>query len=173
MKPKEWQQHIGEKVDIVRGELVLSPDGFLTVATNPELYTLYVDQTSGICAPVVPKSDLRGRLYKLGFSDCLTLYVDWSDANKGTDLRAKLRRITRRVYVDRASLSIDDLLIENGFVRIDPLTAEWGDMLIFELVNHVGVYLGDGKVLHQLPRMYSSIDTVDLSIVTEAYRYGN
>lgn len=171
MTQQQWMPHIGRKVDIVEGEFVLSDDGFLTVSKSPVMYSLYIDQATDFAVPIVPKSDFRGRPYRIGRSDCLTLFVEWSDAVMGTNLREKLNAISRRTYMERVAESIHDLLIDAGFSQIDPSDAVRGDMLVYKHINHVCAYLGDQQILHILPRKWSSIDTIDFAQVTEAYRY--
>lgn len=169
MNATEWLEHLGEKADIVRGECVLSPDGFLTVSTSPDMNVLLVDKWAGTVTPVVRRSEYRGRGFRYRVADCAHLYAEWSDNERGTDLMAKVNEMSRRDYVTRTPHPLEDWLLENGFTKVE--TPEYGDLVLLGYVNHVGAYLGDNKVLHHLQDKFSSIDTIELSELKGVYRY--
>jgi cell wall-associated NlpC family hydrolase len=64
----------------------------------------------------------------------------------------------------------------NGFVQVE--TLQVGDSLVYEnglpsLGNHVGVYLGENKILHHIPNKLSSIDLLDNTKILGIFRYGS
>jgi cell wall-associated NlpC family hydrolase len=171
MTPAEWLNHLGEKADIVQGELVLSPDGFLTVSTSPGMYVLLVDTWRDVAVPIIPRSEFRGRQYRYRVNDCAKLYAEWSDAVRGTDLVQKVASMSRREYVERTQQSLEDWLLANGFTKVEE--PAFGDLILMGAFNHVAAYLGDEKVLHHLEKKLSSIDTLDRSAIVGVYRYGH
>lgn len=168
-----FKNHIGKKADIIKGDLVLSETGFLTVSTSPLINTIYVDRFTNSALPICTKESYLGRTYRITQSDCLTLYTEWHDKEKGTDLKSKLKRISRKIYVANIDSNIHSIILDNGFKAIPYEDVILGDMIICIQVNHAAVYLGNNKILHIRPSKYSCIDTLDWTTVTGAYRYGN
>lgn len=169
MTANEWLEHLGEKVDIVEGELVLSPDGFLTVSASLNMNVLLVNKWEDCVTPVVPSTEFRGRSFKYRSKDCAHLYAEWSDRKLGTSLLPVVRSMSRRDYTERTPFHLEDWLLNNGFTKVDE--PAYGDLVLLRYVNHVGAYLGDGKVLHHLKDKYSSIDTVELNELQGVYRH--
>lgn len=172
MTVDDWLEHVGEKVDIVMGEPVLSPDGFLTVSTSLGMNVLMVDKWRGLVTPVVPRTEWRGRVFQYRNSDCVRLYAEWSDATRGTALvQAVIKSMSRREYVERSQMSLMDSIPAFGFTQVDE--PQYGDLLLVGGTNHVAVYLGNERILHHPEHKYSSIDVLDRSAILGVYRYGN
>jgi len=72
----------------------------------------------------------------------------------------------RQRYWPCKNISTEDCFADTGFVETDGMEPEKGDLLFMRLdgcrgLNHVAVYIGEGKMLHQLQGRLSSRDYWD------------
>jgi proteasome lid subunit RPN8/RPN11 len=97
------------------------------------------------------KPDLIGRPFLYGILDCWTLVVDKFDRDRGIKLESM-------AYEDEWWLKGQDLyrqhLPSRGFVRIGS-PDQVDDLILMQLEapvpNHIGIYTGDGMMLHHPP----------------------
>lgn len=164
-----WSSNIGSKVDICEGDLVPSENGFLTVSTSLDQYSLYVDRLSETAVPVIPKSDYRGRVYKLRRSDCVTLAAEWLERNTEIKAAEFVKKISRTQYITLHDSGYLHLLSTLGFSAVDA-TPVHGDIIVYEKQIHIGICIDGDKILHHLPGKYSSIDRFDQSKILGVYR---
>ena len=113
---------------------------------------------SGYEAPLV------GREWVWGVSDCWTLVRDWYRQTLGIKLRDWQRPVSSELF--RQSPMFEECFAETGFVETDSPEPQKGDLLFMRLdgcrgLNHVAVYIGEGKMLHQLQGRLSSRDYWD------------
>ena len=113
---------------------------------------------SGYEAPLV------GREWVWGVSDCWTLVRDWYRQTLGIKLRDWQRPASSELF--RQSPMFEDCFVETGFYGFRFSRATKGDLLFMRLdgspgLNHVAVYIGEGKMLHQLQGRLSSRDYWD------------
>jgi cell wall-associated NlpC family hydrolase len=108
--------------------------------------------------------DYLGRRYVDGRADCYGLVRDFYRREYGL----LLRNYARPVGFDQSGLMLlTDNFRREGFdiVNVPIALLEPGDGLLMMLaskhVNHVGVYIGQRKVLHHLYRRPSTVDTLD------------
>jgi proteasome lid subunit RPN8/RPN11 len=102
-----------------------------------------------------------GRQFVMGMVDCYTLAQDFYKREFGIELREYARR-------DEWWKHGENLYAENfaaeGFVQVTGEPRR-GDAILMQLrskvPNHVGIYIGDGKVLHHIYTRLSSIDLYD------------
>lgn len=118
------------------------------------------NETWGECAPSGYKAPLVGRQWVWGVTDCWTLVRDWY-VEHGLELPDWERPTTPQLFEDAPMF--DDCWGTAGFRKLEPTeTLQTGDALLMAIgsnkQNHVGVYVGDGMVLHHLRPRLSSVD---------------
>jgi hypothetical protein len=166
----DWVAHIGQKADIVNGEVVLAENGFLEVTENPKSFSVYVDRSSGTAVLIVPKEDWRGRKYRFRVQDCVVLTCLWMDDYCGSDTLSHARQVTRAEYIHLNENGYDHILEKAGYVLQDR-APEHGDLLVYENHVHIGVCLDGDKILHHLPLKLSCIDPLDPSLILKVFRH--
>ena len=168
MTIQQWLDNVGNKADIKNGIIVISEDGFLTISDNPMQYSAYVNERSSTITAIIPKTDYRGRIYSLKEADCVTLAAEWYDTNKGTNILKFIDSLSIEEYRMLWGNSFVEYLLTLGFTKREGLPQK-GDVVYYERPNHIGIYLGDGKILHHLPRKLSCIDELDYSKLGDVY----
>jgi hypothetical protein len=169
-KPQpKWADYIGQKADVVDGDLVLSEDGFLTISKSIAPYVLLV--TDGPAIPICPPEEYRGRPYRFMRADCAKLAAEWTDRNYGTDLLSRLNEITFRNYQDLWRLGYEHVVQELGFTEA-PSVAH-GDVVFYEYMHHIGVCIDGVKLLHHIQNKFSSLDVLDPAKILKVYRYAH
>jgi proteasome lid subunit RPN8/RPN11 len=113
---------------------------------------------SGYQAPLI------GREWVWGVSDCWTLVRDWYKREMGLKLRDWDRPVSADAF--RRSPLFESCLAETGFVDTGLNVPEKGDAVLMRLdgspgLNHVAIFVGDQKILHQLQGRLSSRDRWD------------
>jgi proteasome lid subunit RPN8/RPN11 len=115
-------------------------------------------EPSGYEAPLI------GREWVWGVSDCWTLVRDYYRREMGIKLRDWQRPESSEAF--RQSPLFEQCFGETGFVDTGSKEPAKGDALLMRLsespgLNHVAVYIGEGKILHQLQNRLSSRDYWD------------
>jgi cell wall-associated NlpC family hydrolase len=171
-----FQEHEGSKLDIVEGQYVVDPEGFLTLSRTPGNYVAYINDSTQTISPIVPITEYRAQEYKLRKRDCVTLTGRWLDEHYGTQLLqvytgARNSKFTQYFFGDFA-----DWFTDNGFELVD--VPQHGDVIFYNysdkrVINHIGICIDGTKILHHMPNMYSSLDPLDASRIRKVLRYGN
>lgn len=174
MEFRDFADKIGEKYDIVNGELVSLDTGCLTVSYELKPYTIYLNKIQKTVTLVVPEKSYLARDYLLRKTDCVTLVNEWLDDKHGTKFLEAYLKTKNREFYHYYSEGMRYAYLDYGFTEVTE--AVIGDVLEYAyqpgIVSHVGVYLGEEKILHHLPYKLSSIDILDRIKVTGIYRYG-
>ena len=148
------------EADLVQCENTGLPWAIISVMADGDEPPMVADtamiEPSGYEAPLV------GRNFHHGILDCWSLCRDWYKREWALDLPNRERRDAW--WDDGQSDLYRDNLGAAGFapVRIEDMRA--GDMILMEIEsrnrvpNHAAIYLGDGQILHHLPRRLSSRD---------------
>lgn len=119
-----------------------------------------VTEAWGTCKPTGYKAPLIGRQWVWGVTDCWTLTRDWYGEQR-LMLRDWERPLSADAFVD--SPMFDNCWQGIGFYQLpDDQPLAPGDALLMSIagpgLNHVGVYVGDGLILHHLRGRLSSRD---------------
>lgn len=173
-----WNDYIGEKANIVEGNLVVDPQGFLTVSYSIAPYNLLIE--NNVATPLCPKTDFRGRAYRFMRSDCVTLVAEWYDTAIGTDFLTRLKTLFGRTYQQLNFSGYTEILESFGFVEQTTRNSETNfliyqpqDLVFYEYTNHIGVCLDTTAILHHPNGKFSCIDQIIPEKVLKVYRYGN
>ena len=110
------------------------------------------------------EAPLVGREWTWGVSDCWTLVRDYYRREMGIKLRDWHRPESSEAF--RQLPLFERCFGETGFVDTGSKEPEKGDAMLMSLdgspgLNHVAVYIGEGKMLHQLQGRLSSRDYWD------------
>jgi len=164
------KDEIGNRYNIVMGDLVQASDGTLVVSRTLGINTIYIVD-SGETAYIV-STDYIGYEYKLRNTDCLTLVLYWRFMNGFKDQRSIYAGLTKKEFVIKHTEGVLNTFLTSGFTEHDSL--EYGDVIVYKYDGiseaHVGIYLGDNKILHHLPGKLSSIDEIDASLIYRILR---
>lgn len=91
---------------------------------------------------------LEGRDFIFNIQDCLCLTQDWYFTEYGIELPTQPRTPG---WNEEGQNYFEDLYEQWGFVKVPLQELKRGDVLFYKVrspvVNHIGVYLGDGQVI--------------------------
>ena len=115
---------------------------------------------------------LSGRVFKHGIADCYSLVRDWYRL-LGITLPVNPRD---RDWWDLGQNIVDEGFEEKGFYKLpSPSDLRIGDVFIgrigAKVNNHCGVYVGNGCVLHHLPKRLSKAETAHRWVASKVVSY--
>jgi proteasome lid subunit RPN8/RPN11 len=113
----------------------------------------------------LPIAPYEGRVFRHGTADCYALVRDWYRKERQIVLPITPRDPD---WWDLGQNVISENILAGSFPGFDALEAnenlEYGDVLLFQVgakvINHTGIYMGNGLVLHHLTRRLSRIDVL-------------
>ena len=168
---------VGTKFALVRGLFVEDPEGIFTVSHDFKQYAIYLNKQTKTWTPIAPEKSYLARAYVLKKSDCITLFTEWLDDHAETKFGNIYNNISNKEFLRYYKSGMRLWYEDNGFTEVGVPRA--GDCLVYGdsvtsvvPINHVGVCVGNGKILHHLPSRFSSIDNIDYTKIIGCYRYG-
>lgn len=172
--------HIYRQPDITSSPPIISlpfatPIEFLSPPSEERWHAItLVDGSEGW----IQKGDFTTRLDPLSIEEMAALsqqfiglpYTWGGTSSFGFDCSGFVQMLYRLVGIDLPRDSSQQAVIEEG-VRIPRDELEVGDLLVFGTnppkVNHVGIYLGDGKYIHAAALIKSGSPTVRIDEIDE------
>lgn len=126
----------------------------------PWLIVNPVSEEWGECLPTGYRAPLIGRQWIWGVSDCWTLVRDWYSQTWDLELPDWDRPDTPEQF--QHSPMFENCWAEAGFTLVLDSEIKEGDAILMQLgqigLDHVGVYIGDGMMLHHVSGRLSSRD---------------
>jgi len=128
------------------------PDG---TQTGHERWGISATEGENVTEPIWFDEDyvaeLEGRPFIGGIWDCYTAIRDWYRVKLGITLKNYPRGIDK--WTDDFDL-YEDNFRDCGFEEVDPRDVKPNDVVLYRLnspqIIHGGIYLGDGRIFHQL-----------------------
>lgn len=176
LKYTDYYNKVGIKYSIVNGDLVEDEqNGIIVVSDYIKDYSIYVNKLTGEAKLVIPKNSYVGKIYKLKVDDCITLSLRWADENKNTNFQGIYKQLKAKKFVEYYNMDLSNTLLDKhltgNYTFREVSNLELGDFIVYKLENHLGVYLGNGKILHHLPKKLSCIDNIDSKDIIRIFRY--
>lgn len=176
----KFAENIGVRYNIQQGRFVEADDGeFLVTDKLIGKGTIYLDKNRKTWS-VLADNPFVGKEYFLQTQNCAILTAKYLDYAKddGVNYEKMMKSIPLKKLIYYFRNAVNPLLEELGFVSIPVSEIQVNDIVVWQFndlsTSHMGVYLGDNKLIHHIPSMISCIDTIDLnsSKVLGVYRYG-
>lgn len=171
-----FSERVGKRLDVVEGEFVENEGGHLIVSVTPLKNSIYINKFNKTWASM--SEDFIGRPYILGKSDCAILCAKYLDKHVNSSIEKVLLNLTMKEWANYTRLGVDNIIRDVGGVEIDREELSINDVVSYKLLDsdtesHLGVYIGENRILQHLPKKFSGIDPIDYSRVTRVFRYGN
>ena len=169
---------IGQRVNVVMGDLVVDENGPLIVSETVTQNCILVSKRKETAVAITPLKIAQP--YIRMKNDCISLSARFMDELIGTKkFTTRYRQITVREYLANLGGGAADYILDLGFDEVDPSDLQVNDIIlgglpdIPEITSHTAVYLGDGKILHHRPHKLSSIDDLTTADIQRVFRYAN
>jgi hypothetical protein len=176
----KFSKNIGGRYNIQQGRFVEAEDGeFLVTDKLIGKGIIYLDKNRNTWS-VLADNPFVGKEYILQTQNCAILTAKYLDYAKddGVNYEKMMKSIPLKKLIYYFRNAVNPLLEELGFQSIPVSEIQVHDIIVWQFndfaTSHMGVYLGDNKLIHHIPSMISCIDTIDLnsSKVLGVYRYG-
>jgi hypothetical protein len=177
---KKFLTKLGSRCNIVKGGFVDAPDGeFLITDKLVGTNIIYVNRSIADFS-IMSDNKFIGLDYILTTQNCAILTAKYLDYAKqdGVNYEKMMKSIPLRKLIFYFRNAVAPLLEELGFTSVPVEQIQVNDIIVWQYnttaTSHMGVYLGDNKLLHHIPQRISCIDNIDLSSnkVLGVYRYG-
>ncbi len=171
MTQSELREHVGKRVNIVKGLCVLHDEGDFIISEEFGPERMWI-QPEGK-AQCITKKPFIGRVYRLGIVDCVTLVCEYYKSDSLLKFYHKMSR-QELLELQRATvmawLDSDERFTDVGMDYVP------GDCLVYAHTermhaNHIGIAVEGNKILHHLPGKLSCVDALDMPKVLKGYRY--
>lgn len=169
MDYEELREHLGERVNIVEGEYVLSPTGAFLITLHFSNEAVWLTTDGDV--KCITSQPFVGRKYQIG--KCIALVCEYL----GGDILAFYNGINLKELMRLRDVSIIEWIRDDSRFKEVPLDdALIGDCLVYNYSedakgNHIGILHSEGKILHHLPGKLSCIDTFIPDKLLGVFRY--
>jgi hypothetical protein len=182
-RPVEYAKflnNIGKRYNIIQGGFVEAEDGeFLVTDKLVGNNIIYVNRSISNYV-IMSDNKFVGLDYILTTQNCAILTAKYLDYAKqdGVNYEKMMKSIPLRKLIFYFRNAVNPLLEELGFSAVPIEDLQVNDIIVWQYnttaTSHMGVYLGDNKLIHHIPQRMSCIDTIDLTSnkVLGVYRYG-
>lgn len=169
---------IGQRVDVVAGDLVATADGPLLVSETITPESILVNKRT---QSAMALTDLKiAQPYVRMKNDCVALAARFMDQLTGTKIyTTRYSQITIREYLANLGGGAADYILSLGLIEVTNSPLEPNDIILGGLpdipaiTSHMAVYLGDNKILHHRPYKLSSIDALADADIQRIFRYAD
>lgn len=169
---------IGQRVDVVAGDLVATANGPLLVSETITPESILVNKRT---QSAMALTDLKiAQPYVRMKNDCVSLAARFMDQLTGTKIYTeRYSRVTIREYLANLGGGAADYILSLGLVEVTNSPLEPNDIILGGLpgipaiTSHMAVYLGGNKILHHRPYKLSSIDALADADIQRIFRYAD
>ena len=173
---EDYIDHIGEHFNIQQGLIQLIQNGDFCITDRAEAGVLYLDHASKKAILIPRLNQYVGWEYNRGTSDCVSLALQWFDDMQGTKYTPVYLNTSKQRFLECYKKKIAYCMGEYNFYEVtENQLGKRGDFLVYLYnganKNHIGVDLGNGTLLHHMPNLLSSIDTIEPDKVYKRFRH--
>jgi len=169
---------VGQRVDVVLGDLVAAENGPLVVSETITPECILVSKRKQTATAIT--SLKIAQPYARMKNDCVSLAARFMDELTGTKkYTSRYRQITVREYLANLGGGAADFMLELGLAEVDASDLQPNDIILGGLpdvpaiTSHMAIFLGGDKILHHRPYKLSSIDDLATADVQRVFRYAN
>lgn len=166
MEYEDFINHVGKKFTVVNGAVVAAENGEFIATHDLGPNTVYLNKQNKSARLVPSSTSWIGHTYHFRTQDCSVLAARYVDNQFGTNYR-EAAKVTKAQYFNYCKNGIISWFEDQNLTRVGLADRQENDFIIYDFDGqhkmHVGVVLGDDRILHHLPRSYSSVDTIDYS----------
>lgn len=173
LKLEDFKDKIGTRYTITNGDLTESPEGEFTCSRSFAKGSIYVTDVNVSIIPI----NYLGYAYKLRQTDCVSLVTSWLKDNLGFDFMEYYKKLDEKkfLYYYKNGMVLYFQDHPEQFKQVHNLgDMDVGDVVVYaydgKKVSHIGVYLGNNKILHHMPKKLSNIDEIDITKVLGVFK---
>lgn len=160
-----FKDKVGTKYTVEWGEFVESEYGEFEVSTSPGVNKIVLAKMQQ--AAFVSSDLWVGRAWKLKTSDCAALCAAYVDKQFGSNYSEVMRGYSLKKWGEYFHRGMVAWLEDFGMPRVELADRQMHDVVVYDYDGdhnmHIGIFLGNDKILHHLPNKFSSIDVIDFT----------
>jgi len=162
-----YSAKIGSKYTVAWGELVEAEDGEFEVSKTASKNRIVISDFAKTAQLSAERDLWIGRQWALKKSDCATLAAEYQDKQFNSNYTEIMNSYSLRKGGEYFHRGMVAWLEDVGMPRVALEDRQLHDVVVYDYDGdhnmHIGIYLGDNKLLHHLPNAFSSIDVLDFS----------
>mgnify|MGYP001243457530 CR=1 FL=1 len=162
-----YSDKVGTKYTVAWGELVEDAEGEFEVSTTPGVNRIVLAKMQRVAMLSADPALWIGRNWKLKTSDCAALCAEYIDAMHGSNYTGLMKGYSLKKWGEYFHRGMVAWLEDFGMPQVALEDRQPNDVVVYDYDGdhnmHIGIFLGEGKLLHHLPNKLSSIDVVDFT----------